>query len=311
MSCIAPDRFVELLEAGPDSAHPGEAEHLGSCAECRDSWARLAGADQLLRAAAPVVARGNRLPLSSMIAAAAALLLAVGLALWKSPGGDERSPVAPQDGGSYSPEPRVSVEVRPNAEAAAANLIHVDAVIIRAARGFAGQAVADPPSLRRISRADLESLTAAAGPDPDAELVQSPRLVLEDGAEGSIVVGDMHVSSDLAAIDILFDGEGPGRVNRVTAGGGSATWLTFRARRIAGEDAVRFAEATIEFRDSFPGPGPVDTPYGPMVSRASRATTARFSTTVKAEEALLIGPLFQPSNEDRRGYWILISAPAK
>jgi hypothetical protein len=72
MTCLAPDRFVELLEGGLDRAPDGERSHLAACADCRDAWADLAGADGVLRAARP-----RRSWPHLYVAAAAAFLLAL------------------------------------------------------------------------------------------------------------------------------------------------------------------------------------------------------------------------------------------
>jgi hypothetical protein len=82
MSCLADERFVEILDGGGlDATRPDERAHLESCETCRDSWAAVAAAAEVLAESRPPTARGRLVP---VLIAAAMLLAIVGLVVWKS-----------------------------------------------------------------------------------------------------------------------------------------------------------------------------------------------------------------------------------
>jgi len=83
MSCLAEERFVELLDQGGlDATKPEEQAHLETCESCRDSWATIAAAGEVLVEARPRSAsRASRL--IPMIAAAAMLLTIIGVVALK------------------------------------------------------------------------------------------------------------------------------------------------------------------------------------------------------------------------------------
>src|SRR6185295_3434335 len=83
MSCLAEERFVELLDQGGlDATKPEEQAHLERCESCRDSWATIAAAGEVLVEARPRSAsRESRL--IPMIAAAAMLLTIIGVVALK------------------------------------------------------------------------------------------------------------------------------------------------------------------------------------------------------------------------------------
>jgi len=84
MSCLAEDRFIELLDQGGlEATKPGERAHLESCEACRDSWAGVAAAAEVLAEARPRSAgRAARwIPLG---AAAAMLLVVLGVIATRS-----------------------------------------------------------------------------------------------------------------------------------------------------------------------------------------------------------------------------------
>ena len=82
MSCLAEERFVEILDRGGlDATRPEEREHLDACDACRESWATVAAAAEILAEARPKAARGRLVP---VLAAAAMLLAIVGVIVWKS-----------------------------------------------------------------------------------------------------------------------------------------------------------------------------------------------------------------------------------
>jgi len=91
MKCIAPEEFVEMLEAGRlDHPSPDVARHLGECAECRDAWSSIGAADEVLPSLRPVRRRN---PFRAFPAIAAALLLVMlGSVLWFGKGGRETNP---------------------------------------------------------------------------------------------------------------------------------------------------------------------------------------------------------------------------
>lgn len=77
MTCFAEERFVELLDRGGlESTRPEERTHLETCAACRESWATVAAAGEILVEARPrrAVARGWRV---IPVAIAAAMLLTI------------------------------------------------------------------------------------------------------------------------------------------------------------------------------------------------------------------------------------------
>jgi hypothetical protein len=76
MNCLAEERFVELLDCGGlEATKPEERAHLRTCETCRDSWATVTAAGEILSEAGPrtVVRPTRMIPL----AAAAAMLLAI------------------------------------------------------------------------------------------------------------------------------------------------------------------------------------------------------------------------------------------
>ena len=86
MSCLAEDRFVELLDQGGlDATNPDEQAHLEACDACREAWATVAAAGEVLAEARPrsTGRAGRWIPL----AAAAAMLLAIfgAIATMKTP----------------------------------------------------------------------------------------------------------------------------------------------------------------------------------------------------------------------------------
>ena len=90
MTCLAEERFVEILDRGGlDAGRPDERAHLESCDACRDSWATVAAAAELLAEARPKAARGRLLP---VMIAAAMLLTIVGVIVWKSATTLEQAP---------------------------------------------------------------------------------------------------------------------------------------------------------------------------------------------------------------------------
>src|SRR5262245_46519928 len=97
MSCMEGGRFVELLEgAGVGNATEPKATPRRGCGRCQESWARLAGADGLLRALPPPTRR--RRAVMPVAAAAAAVLLVIGIAVWKPDGKvSSRRPAGRQD----------------------------------------------------------------------------------------------------------------------------------------------------------------------------------------------------------------------
>jgi hypothetical protein len=76
MNCLAEERFVELLDRGGlEATQPEERAHLESCETCRDCWATVAAAGEILTDARPgTVTRATRM---IPFAAAAAMLLAI------------------------------------------------------------------------------------------------------------------------------------------------------------------------------------------------------------------------------------------
>jgi outer membrane protein assembly factor BamB len=83
MTCLTPDDFIELLESRRlDAPGPEQARHLQDCPQCRDAWASIGAADEILPRLRPI----RRKP-SWMTAAAAAFLLgALGLLLFRGVG---------------------------------------------------------------------------------------------------------------------------------------------------------------------------------------------------------------------------------
>ena len=76
MSCLADERFIEILDLGGlEAAQPPERAHLEACDACRDAWASVAAAGEVLTEARPRGAR--RAAIAVPLAAAAAMLIAV------------------------------------------------------------------------------------------------------------------------------------------------------------------------------------------------------------------------------------------
>ncbi|HVE43314.1 MAG TPA: PQQ-binding-like beta-propeller repeat protein [Planctomycetota bacterium] len=72
MTCLTPDDFIELLESRRlDAPAPEEARHFQQCAVCRDAWASIGAADEVL----PRLRPARRRTLPWMTSAAAVLLL--------------------------------------------------------------------------------------------------------------------------------------------------------------------------------------------------------------------------------------------
>src|SRR5687768_13075582 len=94
MNCLAEERFVEILDRGGlDAARPEEQTHLESCDTCRDSWATVAVAAEVLADARPKAARGRVFP---VLVAAAMLLTIVGvIAVRSMPSSPVVQPVDP------------------------------------------------------------------------------------------------------------------------------------------------------------------------------------------------------------------------
>jgi hypothetical protein len=79
MNCLAPERFVDLLDGGGlDAVSPEEQVHLQECDTCRDSWATVAAAEEVLTEARPRPA-GRVVRFVPLLAAAAILLTIVGI----------------------------------------------------------------------------------------------------------------------------------------------------------------------------------------------------------------------------------------
>ena len=79
MSCLAEDRFIELLDQGGlEATKPGERAHLESCEACRDSWAGVAAAAEVLADARPR-SSGRSARWVPLGAAAAMLLVVLGV----------------------------------------------------------------------------------------------------------------------------------------------------------------------------------------------------------------------------------------
>jgi len=83
MTCLTPEDFIELLESRRlDSPGPEQARHLQQCAECRDAWASIGAADEVLPRLRPRARRTW-----AWLSAAAALLLALPVfLLWRGGG---------------------------------------------------------------------------------------------------------------------------------------------------------------------------------------------------------------------------------
>jgi hypothetical protein len=76
MTCIAEDRLIELLEQGGlEAVRPDEGAHLEACEACRDAWAGVAAAGEVLAEARPRTA--GRAARWVPLAAAAATLLTI------------------------------------------------------------------------------------------------------------------------------------------------------------------------------------------------------------------------------------------
>jgi len=74
MSCLAEERFVELLDRGGlDAASPEEGAHLRDCQACRESWGTVAAAGEVL---AQTATRGAGRLVRAIPLVAAAMLLA-------------------------------------------------------------------------------------------------------------------------------------------------------------------------------------------------------------------------------------------
>jgi hypothetical protein len=95
MTCIAEDRFAELLDGGGLGAlRSEERDHLEGCDGCRESWASVAAAADVLTESRPRRA-GLAIRLLPVVAAAAMLLAIAGLIVSReSPSGH---PVPPKD----------------------------------------------------------------------------------------------------------------------------------------------------------------------------------------------------------------------
>lgn len=79
MTCMAPERFVDLLDRGGlDAVSATEQSHLQECDGCRDSWATVAAAGEILTESRPKRV-GLAARLIPLISAAAILLTIVGV----------------------------------------------------------------------------------------------------------------------------------------------------------------------------------------------------------------------------------------
>jgi len=79
MSCLAPERFVDLLDRGGlDAVSAEEEAHVQECETCRDRWATIAAAGEVLTEARPMRV-GRVFRLVPLLAAAAILLTIVGI----------------------------------------------------------------------------------------------------------------------------------------------------------------------------------------------------------------------------------------
>lgn len=79
MSCLTEDRVVEILDQGGlDATRPEERTHLETCEGCRDAWATVAAAAEVLVGARPKAVPG-RWRLFPVAVAAAMLLTIVGV----------------------------------------------------------------------------------------------------------------------------------------------------------------------------------------------------------------------------------------
>lgn len=83
MTCLADERFVEILDLGGlEATRPEERDHLESCDACRESWASVSSAAAVLTESRP--RRAGRLGWFPLTVAAAVLLAIVGVILLKS-----------------------------------------------------------------------------------------------------------------------------------------------------------------------------------------------------------------------------------
>jgi hypothetical protein len=79
MNCLAPERFVDLLDLGGlDAVSSEEQAHLQECDACRDSWATVAAVGEVLTEARPRRV-GRVVRLVPLLAAAAILFTIVGI----------------------------------------------------------------------------------------------------------------------------------------------------------------------------------------------------------------------------------------
>ena len=177
MKCIAPEEFVGMLEAGRlDHPSPDIALHLGECAECRDAWASIGAADEVLPGLRPVRHRTFR---AGPAIAAALLLGMLGSVLWFGKG-----PRDPRPGSSLTLQ-EAEKEMRSEIE----RLKHDDAGV----RERAEKALID--LVRRVGKDGLRWLRdqakKAGHPEVKARLTSvvqrlcEPRVVWTANMEGA------------------------------------------------------------------------------------------------------------------------------
>src|SRR5438477_8446801 len=92
MNCLAEERFIDLLDRGGlEAAGIDEEAHLQSCEACRDAWATITAAGEILAEARPR-ATGRAMRWIPLAAAAATLLIIIAvIAVRATP---KRDPVA-------------------------------------------------------------------------------------------------------------------------------------------------------------------------------------------------------------------------
>jgi len=79
MNCLAPERFIDLLDRGGlDAVSPEEQAHFRECDACCERWATVATAEEVLTEARPKQP-GRAVRLIPLVAAAAILLTIVGI----------------------------------------------------------------------------------------------------------------------------------------------------------------------------------------------------------------------------------------
>ena len=285
MSCIVPERFAELLDSGGlEGTTSVESAHVASCPGCRDTWARLSSADEFLRASSAVRPRAGMSRMLAVLAAAAAVVLAVGVVFWKAP-----APVRPA-AGTQDPKP----EPGP--------IVKVDVLVCQTVEDLFPKKPATTPFAARIPAdrvAGLRDRMLAL------KLISRPSLSVLSGQEGTLFIGE-QIAYDSEYI-VNFDAEGVAAIEAVVGGAMNGIQLAVRPELAPGGE-VQLSGFKLVFEEVAGEVAKAETPFGIIKMPQVKRVTYALKSKLARGESILVGPLRRLSDDDREDpLWALVS----